>query len=90
MAEKEKEDYTLEEEKSSKKDEKIERERIPIYMEPVELNDDRKKVLSKEFFEELEAIQREREKIQLDQRLGKLSGLWLQSVQSGHRCPCFL
>ena len=62
-----KDDYKLE---TAPKE--IEKEKIPIYMDPVTLNDEQKTRLQKEIFDEIDAIKEEREDEQLDPKLDAL------------------
>ncbi len=61
-------DYTLEVEKNTAVDEKIEATEVPIYMERVELSDEDKKRLKESFEDEFEAIKAEREAEHLEQK----------------------
>jgi len=61
-------DYTLEREKSSEVDKRIEAQEIPVYMERLELSEEQKKRIVDEILEELEEIIAERETEHMDDK----------------------
>jgi len=78
-------DYTLEREKQTDVDKRIEATEIPIYMERLELSQEQKDRIIKEILEELQEIEDERETEKMDEKDDALDRQYAGELAEGTR-----